>query len=61
MISGYDSRARRPAVSGPVSGSWHHRSFGIKRSAEMGAAGRRGGGAGRSLICPELSGQLICG
>ncbi len=27
--------------------SWHHRSFGINRSAEMGAAGQRGGQAGR--------------
>src|SRR6266849_1931489 len=40
-------KAFLPLTDGPGSRSWYHRSFGINRSAEMGAAGQRGGRASR--------------
>ncbi len=40
-------KAFLPLTDGPGSRSWYHRSFGKNRSAEMGAAGQRSGGASR--------------
>ena len=47
--------ARRLTASGPDPESWDRRSFGINKSAEMGAAGQCGGGATR--VAPGPAGH----
>jgi hypothetical protein len=51
-------RSRR-LTDGPDSSSWHHRSFGINRSAEMGAAGQHGGEPARAVPVPQARGEVI--